>query len=183
METITTKRLKLRRMAETDLPDFLDYQNHPNILSYLSEDPITEEHALRFLAQQAVAELTDQRCGITLAVHHLEDDKIIGHIMLSLWAKVLNQGEIGFVIHPDYQRKGYAVEGVEAILNYCFTQRELHRMIAKCDIRNTASMRVMERLGMRREAHFKKSILIRDQWQDEYLYAILEEEWNGLNPL
>ncbi len=183
MESMVTKRLKLRRLAETDLQDFLSYQNHPNVLEYLGEDPITKEHALRFLAQQAVAELTDQRCGITLAVHHLEDDKMIGHLMLSLWAKVLNQGEIGFVIHPDYQRQGYAVEGVKAIFNYCFTQRELHRMIAKCDIRNIASMLVMERLGMRREGHFQKSILIKNQWQDEYLYAILEEEWKTLNLL
>jgi RimJ/RimL family protein N-acetyltransferase len=177
MESMETKRLIIRRLAETDLNDFLAYQNHPDILKYSPDEPISEEHALRFLAQQATIELTDQRCEISLAIHHKEDDKMIGTVTIYFTAKVLNQGEVGWVINPDYQRQGYATEAARVLLDFGFIKREVHRIQAKCDIRNTASIRLMERLGMRREGHFKQSRLIKDVWQDEYIYALLRDEW------
>lgn len=179
MESITTQRLIIRRLSETDLSDFLAYQNHPNVLVYSLDGFISEAEAIRFLNHQAQAQLTDQRCEISLAIHHQKDNKMIGTLMLYFSAKIINQGEVGWGLHPNYQGHGYATEATQALLNYAFINQERHRMIAKCDPRNTPSIRLMERLGMRREGHFKKSRLLHDQWCDEYLYAILREEWKN----
>jgi RimJ/RimL family protein N-acetyltransferase len=86
--------------------------------------------------------------------------------------------EIGWTIHPAYQRQGYATEAAAALLHYGFAEMKLHRIIATCQPENVASYRVMEKIGMRREGHFQQCIYRGDdQWWDEYFYAMLAQEW------
>ena len=68
------------------------------------------------------------------------------------------QGEIGWIIHPDFQGRGLATEGAHEMLDSGSTSWALHRITAGCDPRNVASLRVMERLGMRREALFVEAV-------------------------
>ena len=66
-----------------------------------------------------------------------------------------------------------------ALLRLGFEDLGLHRIAARCDARNTASARVMERSGMRHEAHLVQSEFIKNEWTDELIYAILRSEWEG----
>ena len=84
---------------------------------------------------------------------------------------------IGFTVARAHQRQGYAREIVSALFDYFFGVMELHRVSADCDPRNSASWGLMESLGMRREAHHCRSLWFKGQWADEYIYAILREEW------
>lgn len=177
IEPVITKQLIIRRMAQTDLLDFLAYQTHPEVLRYMPVEPLTQERAIDFLARQAVVEIGDEGGYIVFAVHHIVDAKIIGEIGINLLPKAQSQGEIGWSLHPNYQRRGYATQAAQVLLNYGFTQRNLHRITSICDTRNTASYMLMERLGMRREGHLKQSQLIKGVWQDEYIYALLRKEW------
>ncbi len=68
---MVTQRLIIRRMAETDLLDFLGYQTHPDVLRYMSVEPLTAERAIRFLARQAVVEIADEGGYIVFAIHHI----------------------------------------------------------------------------------------------------------------
>ena len=63
------------------------------------------------------------------------------------------------------------------MLNYAFTKLELHRVIAITDCENERSVALLSRLGMRREGHFIQNIWFKGKWGDEYLYAVLREEW------
>ncbi len=82
---------------------------------------------------------------------------MIGEISL-IWRSVEDrQGEIGYIFNPDQHGRGYATEAANAMLRYGFEELGLHRIHARCDLRNSASWRVMERLGMRREAHFRRA--------------------------
>jgi hypothetical protein len=92
--------------------------------------------------------------------------------------------EIGFVFNPKYHGKGYATEACKALLTYGFEKLNAHRIIATCDPENTRSWKLMQRLGMRREAHLRKCLYLRTpepgkeiDWRDEYHYAILKEEF------
>ena len=58
-----------------------------------------------------------------------------------------------------------------------FKTLNLHRVIATCDVRNTGSFGVMEKLGMRREGALRQDRQIKGAWRDTYLYAVLAEEW------
>ncbi len=177
MEPVVTQQLIIRRMAETDLLDFLAYQTHPEVLRYMPIEPLTEEQAMRFLARQAVVEVGDEGGYIVFAIHHVGDAKMIGEVGINLLPKTQSKGEIGWSLHPNYQGRGYATEAAQVLLTYGFAHRKLHRITSICDTRNTASFLLMESLGMRREGHLKQSQFIKGAWQDEYIYALLLDEW------
>lgn len=177
MENVTTERLLIRRMAITDLQDFLAYQTHPESLRYLPGEPFTEEKAADFLARQTSLEVGDEGGWIAFAVELRSEKRMIGEIGIYLPPSPRNQGDLGWSIHPDYQGHGYATEAATILLAYAFREHSLHRVTAGCDARNVSSFRLMERLGMRREAHFRQSKFTKGVWHDEYQYALLRSEW------
>ena len=87
------------------------------------------------------------------------------------------QGEVGFTFSRAHQGQGLACEAATCVLNYAFTKLELHRVIAITDCENERSVALLSRLGMRREGHFIQNIWFKGKWGDEYLYAVLREEW------
>jgi RimJ/RimL family protein N-acetyltransferase len=108
-----------------------------------------------------------------------EEGQLIGHMVFHPWFAPRTY-EIGWVFHSGYQGRGYATEAALALLDYGFRELGLHRIIATCQPENPASYRVMEKIGMRREGHFRKCIYRPDgTWWDEYFYAILAEEWGA----
>jgi RimJ/RimL family protein N-acetyltransferase len=98
-------------------------------------------------------------------------------VVLKWLSREHRQGEVGFVITPAHQGHGYAAEAATALLALAFHDLGLHRVIGRCDPRNTASARVMERMGMRREAHFVQNEIFKGEWSDEYVYAMLATEF------
>jgi RimJ/RimL family protein N-acetyltransferase len=177
LEPVVTRRLVIRRMTETDLLDFLKYQTHPDVLRYMPVEPLTEERAVRFLARQAVVEIGDEGGYIVFAIYHIGDAKTIGEVGINVLPQAQSKGEIGWSLHPHYQGYGYATEAAQVLLTYGFAHHKLHRITSICDTRNTASFRLMERLGMRREGHLRQSQFMKGAWQDEYIYALLLDEW------
>jgi ribosomal-protein-alanine N-acetyltransferase len=104
-------------------------------------------------------------------------DDLIGHMYFHPWFGPRTH-EIGWVVAPPHQRLGYATEAARALLRHAFETLHLHRVIATCETDNLASVGVMEKLGMRREAHFRQCYLRDDgSWSDEFFYALLAEEW------
>jgi RimJ/RimL family protein N-acetyltransferase len=87
------------------------------------------------------------------------------------------QGEIGFTLSRKYHGKGLAFEGASRVLDFVFMDLEMHRVTATTDCENHRSVALLSRLGMRREGHFIQNIWFKGKWGDEYLYAILREEW------
>ena len=65
------------------------------------------------------------------------------------------------------------------MLTFAFEVYDLHRVCGRLEARNAASARVLERLGMRREAHLVENEWVKDEWQSEFVYAILEREWRA----
>jgi RimJ/RimL family protein N-acetyltransferase len=97
-----------------------------------------------------------------------------------LWLSVQHAlGEIGFAFHPDYQGRGYATEAARVVLRFAFEELKLHRVIGRLEARNTASARVLAKLGMRREALLAENEYVKGEWQSELDYAILDREWRG----
>jgi ribosomal-protein-alanine N-acetyltransferase len=144
-------------------------------MAYFLEGPFTPEQAKAFVAdnmgEQARAD----------AVLLKTDDMLIGPMDLHPWFAPRTY-EIGWVCNRVYQGQGYGTEAALALLRYGFEALRLHRIIATCQPENVASCRIMEKLGMRQEAHFRKCIRSPDnRWWGEYFYALLEEEWFRAN--
>lgn len=117
--------------------------------------------------------------SLTFAVTLPPDGCFVGDVQLNLLSREHRQGEIGYVFHPDHGGRGYATEAAEAMLRIGFEEVGLHRVIGRLDGRNTASARVLERLGMRREAHFVQNEMVKGEWTDEVVYAMLAGEWRA----
>ena len=118
-----------------------------------------------------------QEASSAIAVLLTSEARLIGHLTFNPWYAPRFY-EIGWVFHPQYHRQGYATEAAAALLQYGFETLNLHRIIATCQPENIGSWRVMEKLGMLREAHFRKVFVVDEAtWLDEYLYAMIEEEW------
>jgi len=67
------------------------------------------------------------------------------------------------------------------VIDYLFNDLNKHRIIASIDPNNTNSIRLVERIGFRKEAHFVESLLINGKWADDLIYALIEKDWHKKN--
>jgi RimJ/RimL family protein N-acetyltransferase len=175
---LETERLMLRPFEEGDLDAFYAMQSDVESARWLYNEPRTLDQT-RELLERKIA--SDQFFGehdwLCAAVIARETGQLVGDMSLQ-WASTEHKtGEIGFIFHPDHQGRGYATEAARAFLALAFSRLDLHRVIGRTEARNTASARVLEKLGMRREAHFLENEWVKGEWQSELVYAMLEHEW------
>jgi RimJ/RimL family protein N-acetyltransferase len=174
-----TDRLILRRFADDDQQALAAYRNDPEVARYQSW-----EHCTPSEARLLIAENKNQPVGvpgewINFAIALRDRDELVGDLALQIKERDAKQAVLGFTIARSHQRQGLGSEAVGAVLDYLFASMALHRVTADCDPRNEGSWRLMERLGMRREGHFIRSLWFKGDWADEYIYAILHDEWKA----
>jgi RimJ/RimL family protein N-acetyltransferase len=175
---LVTERLELRPLRLDDLDDLFAYHSRPDVARYLYWEPRDRARTLEVIRQRArCTTLAREGDRLVLGAVLRGTGTVIGEVNLAWVSAEHRQGEIGFVFHPDHHGKGLAGEAAREMLRLGFAGLGLHRIIGRCDARNAASARLMERLGMRREAHFVQSEIFKGEWGDEYVYAILAAEW------
>jgi RimJ/RimL family protein N-acetyltransferase len=152
-----------------------------DVVRYLYDEPMTEEQARAALARKignrAIAAEGD---WLSLAVEVSATGETVGDVMIQWVSRDHAQGEMGFVFHPDHHGRGYATEAATPLLSIAFDDLGLHRVIGRLEARNAPSARVLEKLGMRREAHLVENERVKGEWQSELVYAILDREWRQL---
>ena len=174
---IETERLLLRPYRETDFDALLGVQTREDVTRYLLYDVKTPEQVRESLAlRMMLPPLDADGQALTLAAELRETGTVIGDVTLFRVSMLHQQGEIGFVFHPDFHGHGYAREAAQAMLRVAFAELGMHRVVGRCDARNAASAALLERLGMRREAHFVRNENLKGEWTDELVFAILEDE-------
>jgi len=175
---IRTDRLTLRPFADTDLDGLCRYLSDPDVVRYMYWEVRDREASAEALTQRIGQDrLDDDHDYLALAVVPGESGEVAGEVILRWLSKPHRQGEIGFAFSTACQGRGYAREAAEAMLQLAFRDLGLHRVIGRCDPRNTASARTLELLGMRLEAHFVHNEIFKGEWGDELYYALLEDEW------
>jgi len=178
---LVTERLRLRPFTRGDVDAVLAYRGREDVARYLFDPPLSRDECAMAIQQRATQTgLLEEGDRIVLAVETAEGGKLVGEVSL-IWRSVeARQGELGWIFHPDHHGQGFATEASNALLDLGFGPADLHRIFARCDARNQSSWRLMERLGMRREAHFREHALFKGAWDEEFYYAILRDEWLAL---
>lgn len=179
---LRTARLTLRPYRHDDLSAVYDIQSRPEVTRYLLFDVRNLDQvriALEERIQAGKPRHDGDRLILALAVVLPETEAVIGDVVLFRQSREHREGELGYIFHPDHGGRGYATEAARMMLGLGFEHYELHRIIGRIDARNTPSARVLERLGMRREAHFVQNEFIKGEWTDEVVYAMLEDEWRS----
>ena len=178
-QPINLQRTLLRSFTDADLPIFLAYRNDPEVARYQSWETTSEAEARDFVQEQKDAQPAIAGEWFQIAIELKETRKLIGDCALKIFADDARQAELGFTLSRAYQGRGLAYEAVSGVLDYVFKTLNLHRVIAIVDCENAASVALLARLAMRREGHFIQDTWFKGKWGDEYLYAILKEEWLG----
>lgn len=178
---LRTERLTLRPFTRGDVDAVYSYRRREDVARYLFDTALSREECALVVQQrigQTALEALDDK--IILAVELNDNSAVIGEVSL-IWRSVdARQGEIGWIFDPHYQGQGYATEAANAILDLAFGPGDIHRVSARCDVRNVSSWRLMERLGMRKEAHFREHAIFKSEWDEEFVYALLWQEWRAL---
>jgi len=177
---ITTERLRLRPYGPGDFDDLFAMHSREDVVRYLYWDVRDREQVAAMLERrQARTSIEREGDGLILAIELPETGRVIGDVLLQWTSEEHRQGEIGFVLHPEFQGRGYALEATVEMLRLGFGALDLHRIVGRCEAGNTVSARLMERLGMRREAHFRENEFVKGKWDDELVFAMLKREWAG----
>src|SRR5690606_34109483 len=178
---IETPRLVIREFVARDLEAVHAYSSLPEVTRFLVWGPNTlaeSKQAVRaFLNDQTELFRTNFDLAIWLKGSKRIAPRLIGAVGLKLTDGENRTGDIGYALDPAYWWRAYVLGAAHALMGAGFSELELQRITASCDQRNKASARVMEKLGMRREGTFRRSRYIQGDWRDEYLYAILAEEF------
>lgn len=171
---LNTPRLIIRDYQPTDGADLFEMLSDEEVVTY-------EPYGV-FSMAEACAEAA-RRAGDPCfrAVCEKVSGKLIGNVYLA--EQDFGTWELGYVFARDFHGQGYATEACRAMVSEIFSSGRGRRVVAMCNPLNVASWRLLERLGLRREAHHVKNVWVdRDRegepvWQDTYVYAVLADEW------
>jgi RimJ/RimL family protein N-acetyltransferase len=180
-EEIQTRRLTLRALENRDARRIFEYRSCPDVSRFQSwgtDSPYAiESYILGLAAVEPGTPGLWYQIGITLSTTEL-----IGDCGFRVLESEPRQAEIGIALAPEFQKRGYATEALRALLHYLFVKLGKHRVFGSVDPNNLHSVKLLQRVGMREEAHFVKSLWFKGEWVDNVIFAILAGDWKCNQP-
>ncbi len=173
---IETKRTIIRPIEHKDNKQIYSYRSDSETNKYQGWIPKSLKDVNEFISKNPT-EFNKPESWFQLVIIERETDKIIGDIGIHFIDNDNFQSEIGCTLSKIIHGKGFATETVGAVIDYLFNKLGKHRIITSIDPENKSSINLVERLGFRKEAHFKQSLLINGKWVDDIIYAMLKSDW------
>lgn len=174
---LLTPRLIVDQLGIPDLEDFLVYRSNPEVTRYQGFDVMDANQATAFITSNAGAAFGQPGQWVQYAIRIKETGRLIGDCAVKLDAHDVRIAEIGITISHLEQQKGYAGEVMTALIGFLFKEQNVHRVVETVDAENTASVRLLESTGFRKEGHFIENIFFKGRWGSEFQYAMLRREW------
>ncbi|GAC1670485.1 MAG: GNAT family protein [Steroidobacteraceae bacterium] len=172
---IRTARLTLRDFVQSDFGAVHAYSSDPRVTRYLFFGPRDEENTADYLECLLASQHERPRTRFELAVEELESGRVIGACDLSFIEH--NVVDLGYMLGPDVWGKGFATEIALALIDAAFVDLRAERVISTVDVNNRSSIRVLEKIGMRWEAVFRKHRRAKNRWWDCHLFVLPREVW------
>ena len=168
-----TERLLLRPISLDDFPQILAYSQDEEWGRWTPDPkPYTHRFGEEFVARKVLAPWdTEPRFSVLLS------GQVIGGVGLQV-ETVNKVAELAYSLAKAHWGKGLIPESARAVIDWGFRDLGIEKIFARTDLRNIPSLRVMEKLGMKREAHLRQHILVEGVRQDEIHYGLLREEWS-----
>lgn len=184
-EPLQTPRLLLRAFRDTDLEPLMAYRNDPEVYRYQGwKTPFSRISALEFIANMKDVRPGTPGVWMQIAIECRDANSaqaglMIGDVAFHITMANPRFAYLGYSLARSAWGQGYAYEAVSKTLTYLFGVLNLHRVVAACDVDNATSVRLLERLHFRREAHYIENFWLEKEcvWGSEYLYAMLQKEW------
>ncbi|MDB5614686.1 MAG: Protein N-acetyltransferase, RimJ/RimL family [Devosia sp.] len=175
---IQTDRLILRTFERSDIDGLAAYHALPSVQRYVfTKTRDTSEVAGALNLMRGHVSLQRPGDTLTLAMIRKGDQALLGHVSLNWSDATAGQGEVRFCVNPAHAGQGFTREALSAVYDLAFDHFHIHRVFARCDGRNHHSIKLMQQMGMRLEAHYREHALFQGEWDEELHFAILDREW------
>src|SRR5215218_3880855 len=172
-----TARLDVRPFGDADLEPFVAYRAHPDVARYQSWSDYTHEQGRALIESMRAAAPGVPGQWYQFALEESDSAVLVGDLAAKVNEAEPREMEVGFTIAPGHQGQGYATEALRGLLGHAFHQLGMHRVVAVTDALNAPAAALLERVGMRREAHFHENVFFKGAWGSELLFAVLDREW------
>lgn len=176
----TSERVYLRELKESDWIDVHQYASQEIASKYQPWGPNSEDETKAFVKQAMLDANNNPRTRFAFAIVNKKTEQMIGAGEFNIRDFHNQNGEIAYIVNPDYWGMGIATEVAYMLVSFGFTELNMHRIFATCDPRNIGSAKVMEKVGMRKEGRIRDDLLINGGWRDSLLYSLLKHEWKPL---
>lgn len=174
---LETPRLLLRELVDDDWRALLAVESDAVVNRYQGYAPFDAERARAAVRAAIEGAARSPRARVELAITRRDDGALIGRGGVLRSGHELRVGELFVTLAPAHHRGGLVTEAGRAFLAYAFDALGMHRIVGVSDPRNLASLRLMETLGMQREAHFRQDVWAKGEWCDSVVYAILASDY------
>lgn len=174
---LIAKDVILRPMVLADSEKILKYRSNKIVNQFQGWIPCSLEEVEDFIENKISCEINKENTWYQFVILTKAENELIGDLGIHFISSQNKLVEIGITIDEKYQRRGYASEALKRVINFLFNDLGKHRIICSIDPRNTKSEALVKRLGFRKEAHFKKGLFLFNEWVDDMIYALLNEEW------
>lgn len=176
--SLQAENIYLRVAKLSDYPAIKHYRQNIENCRYI-RPPESDEETLKLVKQLCLPWKFTQGLWNGLVICLQGDDKVVGEIVFNVEDWTHQRVEIGYRIDESVAGKGVCTAAATLLIDYLFKEVGVFKIVAKCDPRNIASFRVMEKLGFTREAFFKDHYLIGDEWTDQLDYGLLSHHWQN----
>ncbi|MGZ5399014.1 MAG: GNAT family N-acetyltransferase [Nocardioides sp.] len=174
-----TARLTARPMVLDDLEAFVAYRADPEVARFQSWSDFSLDDGRRFLASLEGCRLGTPGEWCQIALEERSSGALVGDVASKVSGSVPREMEVGFTLASAHQGRGYGTEALRGLLDVAFGALGIHRVIAVTDALNRPAAALLDRVGMRREAHFHENVFFKGAWGSEFLFAMLEHEWDA----
>lgn len=171
-------QVTLRPMRADDWAAIHSFAGLQEVYRYQAWEANTAEQTRKYVAEAAAAYDDPSQTRFYLSAAR-PDQHIVGLAQITIHSSEWRCAEIGYTVHPDHWRRGYGTRIACLALDYAFGELGMHRVEATCDPRNTASTRILGKIGMTHEGTLRHTMRLRDGWRDSHMFSVLEDEWRS----
>lgn len=170
---LETERLILRNVEHSDVQEVFEIRSNPDTMQYIPR-PLAKTLDDATGVINMMRGFSERNERINWAITEKGSDKLMGIIGYPNFKPDGHRGEIGYVMHHAYRRKGFLFEALLASIDYGFNVMNLHSIEAIIRPENTASIAVVEKAGFVREAYFKDYFFFNDEYLDQTIYSLIK---------
>ena len=172
-----TERLYVRDFKPDDLDEFHKLAQNPDIYKYMPWGPNSEEDTRNFIQMSIEQGSKESRRFFDVPIILKETHLIVGCIGMRVSSFLHKKADMGYWIKKELWGQGFATEATLGILNFGFQKLKMNKIYATADPENPASIRVLEKIGMKKEGYLKEDMCIRGEYRNSVLMAILKKEF------
>ena len=174
---LESKRLTMTPMTDADWPLFQQLQNDESVMRYVGDGQPEQEQRASFEQRLAPWD-KHQAHWLSLVITDKTTGAQVGTTGLIAQWQPYRQAEVGFLLLPGHQGKGYGRESLAAVVDFAFNQCNFHKLRATVTEGNDACVRLLTSIGFKQEGRLRDNYRIAGQWRNDLLFGLLQSDFH-----